>query len=249
MDEGNGHFTYVLLMTARDDLDTMQQAFSEGVDDFINKARLRDQLLARVWSAGRLASQHNALLTAKRSLERKVTELTTTDLVDSVTGLGNLQFTLARLREALQQAASRGGAACLLMVGINNLDAVKGEYDAECIDELMAGVSARIRQLVRPLDIVTHPGSNTFAVITLQDSIENCTSQSFKRVFDNLYMQSFKTSRGYIPVVTGVSISAADADTGFPEAPEAFMAHACEGLDRSFETGAVTARPYRQTDG
>ena len=167
----------------------------------------------------------------------------TTDVVDPVTGLGNLKFTLDRLSDTVKQAETRGGAACLLLVGINNLDIIVNQYDQSVLDELMSGIGAKVRQLVRPLDVVTRPESNMFAIITLQPDLNNCTSQSFRRIFDNLYMHSFKTTEGYIPVVVGVSISAADTSTGFPH-PKNFMRHAYEGLTRSFDTGIITVQPF-----
>ena len=111
----------------------------------------------------------------------------------------------------------------------------------------MSGIGAKVRQLVRPLDVVTRPESNMFAVITLQPDIHNCTSQSFKRIFDNLYMHSFKTSEGFIPVVVGVSICAADESTGLPE-PRTYMRAAYDTLTRSFETGLITVSSYRPED-
>src|SRR5690606_22247899 len=119
-----------------------------------------------------------------------------------------------------RQAESRGGAACLLMVGISNLKVIREQYDTLVVDELMSSIGAKLRQLVRPLDLVTRPEPSQFTVITLQPDIQVCTSSSFRRIFDNLYMHSFKTSEGYIPVVVGVSICAADAKTGFPTAKE-----------------------------
>jgi hypothetical protein len=113
----------------------------------------------------------------------------------------------------------------------------RDRYAARCLHP------AKVRQLVRPLDVVTRPEANMFAVITLQPDIENCTSQSFRRIFDNLYMHSFKTTEGFIPVVVGVSISAADADTGFPH-PKQFMRHAYDGLARSFDTGLITVQQF-----
>ncbi len=243
LDDSAQHFTYVLLLTARDDFDSMEQAFDLGVDDFLNKANLRSQLLPRVVAAERLASRQNELLRANRLLRRKLKEIQTADLVDPVTGLGNLKFTLERISAATRQAESRGGAACLLLVGINNLAAIRDQYDGSVVDELMSGMGARLRQLVRPLDLVTRPESSMFAVITLQPDLEVCTSSSFRRIFDNLYMHSFKTSDGYIPVVVGVSISAADASTGFPQAKQ-FMQHAYHGLTRSFDTGRISVQTY-----
>ncbi len=243
LDEETNHFTYVMLMTARDDFEALNQAFDVGVDDFMNKAHLRTQLLPRVVAADRIAIRLNQLIKSNRDLKRQVSDLQTTDLVDPVTGLGNLKFTLDRVDATLRESESRGGAACVLLVGINNLDVIENQYDQSSIDELMSGISAKIRQLVRPLDVVTRPEANIFAVTTLQPSLENCTSQSFRRIFDSLYMHSFKTAEGYIPVVVGVSISAASSATGHPRA-KAFMDFAYAGLDKSFETGIITVRAF-----
>ncbi|MEQ8859566.1 MAG: response regulator [Pseudomonadales bacterium] len=243
LDDTAQHFTYVMLLTARDDLEAMDRAFDVGVDDFLNKANLRTQLLPRVVAARRMASRQNELLRANRLLRKKLKELQTTDLVDPVTGLGNLKFTLERLADATRQAETRGGAACLLLVGISNLKVIREQFDASVVDELMSGIGAKLRQLCRPLDLVTRPEASMFAVITLQPDIAVCTSNSFRRIFDNLYMHSFKTSEGFIPVVVGVSICAADVSTGFPQAKQ-FMQQAYIGLTRSFDTGLITVHTY-----
>lgn len=245
LDGEKEHYTYVMLLTARDDFESMKQAFDEGVDDFLNKANLRGQLLPRVVAAQRIAAKHNELLHSNKLLRKKVRELQTTDLVDPVTGLGNRKFALDRIEAVIRQAETRGGAACLLNVGINNLDVIEDQYESTIVDELMSGISAKIRQLVRPLDVVTRPETNMFSVITLQPNIENCTSQSFRRIFDNLYMHSFKTSEGYIPVVVGVNICAADQRTGFPR-PKEFMQIGNDGLKKSFDTGIINVELYGQ---
>lgn len=243
MDESQDHFTYVVLLTARDDFDAMTEAFDEGVDDFLDKANLRNQLLPRVVAAQRIAARQNELLRSNRLLRKKIRELQTTDLVDPVTGLGNLKFSLERLSDLLRQAESRGHAACLLLVGINNLDVIEQQYDATVIDELTSGISAKVRGLVRPMDVVTHPEKNIFAVLMSQESMDSCTSQSFRRIFDSLYMHSFKTSEGYIPVVVGVNICAADGKTGFPN-PKGFLQYAFEGLKKSFATGIINVDQF-----
>lgn len=241
--DGPEHFSYVMLMVSRDELEPLEAAFDAGVDDFLNKAHIRDQLLPRVMAAAKIARRENELIRTQSHLQKKVKDLQTTDLVDPVTGLGNLRFTLDRLQATLKQSESRGGTACLLLVGINNLDEIKKQFEETSVNEMMSGMSAKIRGLVRPLDLVTRPEPGLFAVTTLQSSMNNCTSQSFKRIFDNLYMHSFKTNDGYIPVVVGVSIAAADDSTGFPNAKD-LMSFACDGLANSFQTGIITVKPF-----
>ena len=238
LDVSTNHYTHIMLMTARDEVSGIADALEIGVDDFISKANIRTQLSARVMAAIRAVKIHNELLHANHHLSRKIKELQTTDLVDPVTGLGNLSFTLERITATLTQTEARGGAACLLLVGLKNLQALRNQYDTDHLDELFGGIGAKLRGLVRPLDLVTRPAEHIFAATMLQPSVEHCTAHSFRRVFDNLYMHSFKTDAGFIPVVVGVSITAASEATGFPNAKD-FYECGKIGLDRSFESGAI----------
>ena len=103
LDEATNHFTYVMLMTVRDEFEALEKAFEVGVDDFMNKANLRTQLLPRVVAANRITERHNTLIKENHLLRRKVKELQTTDLLDPVTGLGNLNFTMERLTATLTE--------------------------------------------------------------------------------------------------------------------------------------------------
>jgi len=243
LDANQDHFTYTMLMMSQDETEPLEQALDLGVNDFLNKTNIRTQLLPRVLAASRTAKRENELLKSNSLLKKKVKDLQTTDLIDPVTGLGNLRFTLERLQATLKQSEARGGTACMLLIGINNLEEMKTQFEQSSIDEVMSGMNAKIRGLVRPLDVVTRPQTNLFAVITLQESMKNCTSRSFKRVFDSLYMHSFRTNEGYIPVVIGVSITGADSSTGYPSAKD-FMRYSQDGLNLSYQTGSITAQSF-----
>jgi phosphoserine phosphatase RsbU/P len=238
LDDKTDHFTYVMLLTARDDIVAMQQALEQGVDDFLTKANLRGQLLPRVFAAQRIAERQNGLIRTNRALRRKIRTMATSDVVDPVTGLGNMRFTLDRIGDLMRDVEARGGAACLLLVGINNCDLIEQQYDATVLNEVMSGFGTRLRELVRPLDMVTRPERNIFAVAMRHPTIDNCTSTSFRRVFDELYMHAFKTSSGFIPVVVGVSLCAADPGTGLPDAAS-FLRMGREALSSSYDTGLI----------
>ncbi|HET8730837.1 MAG TPA: response regulator, partial [Moraxellaceae bacterium] len=45
LDEAGNHFTYVILLTAREGVEALAEAFEQGVDDFVNKSNMQDQLL------------------------------------------------------------------------------------------------------------------------------------------------------------------------------------------------------------
>ncbi len=239
---GSRH-TFVALL-ADDATPVSQIAFKTDADDIWSAQDLaHDGGTARLLAAKRATEELNGVLTANKVLRKRVRDLQVTDLIDPVTGLGNMRFTLDRISALTRQCESRGGAACVLLTGISNLDAINEQFDQPTVNELVSGMGAKLRHLVRPLDIVTRPDPSTFAVVMPQSSLENCTSSSFRRVFDGLYMQSVKTNSGYIPVTVGVCIAAADAKTGFPEAKR-FAEFAYDGLAHSFETGAINVAVY-----
>src|SRR5690554_5811251 len=62
LDEAKNRYTYIIMLTARDGIEAMKQAFDEGVDDFINKSAMQQQLLPRIFAAERLVNNQNRLL-------------------------------------------------------------------------------------------------------------------------------------------------------------------------------------------
>ena len=103
-DEANNRYTYVLLLTAREGVDALQQAFDQGVDDFVSKSTMTEQLQHRVMAADRIIQRHNRvqadyqrMLTVNRQLKRQA-------LIDPLTGFGNRQDALRALDSTLKHA-------------------------------------------------------------------------------------------------------------------------------------------------
>ncbi|MBM4203427.1 MAG: response regulator [Gammaproteobacteria bacterium] len=246
LDEAAHRYTYTMLLTTRDDVEALEESFRSGVDDFLNKANLRTQLLPRVVAAHRIARRQNELLGANQQLRRKLRDTQTTDLVDPTTGLGNVRYTLNKLGDVLKHAETRGGSACVILVGIQNLAIVQQQFEPTVVDELMSALGSRLRQLVRPLDTVTRPEPDLFAILLTQPAPAG-RGEVFRRIFDSLYMRSFKTSRGFIPIVIGMSICSADASTGFP-GPKLLMELASKGIVPLFDSGTISSRAFDPVD-
>src|SRR5690606_27737434 len=54
-DEQDNHYTYVILLTARESVEALSEAFDRGVDDFIYKSDMTKQLIPRIFAADRMA--------------------------------------------------------------------------------------------------------------------------------------------------------------------------------------------------
>lgn len=222
LDEATNHFTYIMLLTAKEGHKALVHAFDNGVDDFINKSAMNEQLLPRIYAADRLASMQNRLLRENQLLIETNQRLKKHNIVDPLTGLGNTTYAVDRLEAALMQADSRGGAACYMVIVIDNFEKLKQEHDKAIMREIMVAIARRLRQMVRPLDFVARIGTDEFAVVTHQPDITQANGTTYRRIFDALNVKAVKTSGGFISVKAAMCMAAADSETGFPT-PERMM--------------------------
>jgi len=240
LDEANNHFTYVVLLSAHDDAGALTEAFDAGVDDFVNKSAIRTELIPRFRAAVRLTTGYNAMLNNNKALAGDVAELRHTNTQDHVTGLGNDRMTIKHIVDTLRQVERRGGASCLLTLGIKNLSDLERAYEQVVVDEVVRLTADRLRQLLRPLDTITRSSDDSmFCAIMHVAKLEDCSASSFRRVFEGLNLRSFKTAEGYIAVDIGLSITACHSDFGIPE-PEQYLELAREKLAEAYETGLIS---------
>lgn len=251
MDEAVNRYTYIIMLTARDGIDAMKHAFDEGVDDFVNKSVMQQQLLPRIFAAERLVNNQNrllretqTLLEANQALSKANQTLKELSTLDSLTGLGNKLYNSNKVRDNLRHTESRGGATCVILIRINGIAELEQKYPPRIINELIIGISRRLKGLVRPLDDVSRLTKFTFAVVTHQPDLNLCVGTSFKRILEAINHRAFQTSVGFKEVTVDMSIAAASAKTGLPDADQ-LINLAEEALKESVVTRRIHHIHYR----
>lgn len=240
LDEAGNHFTYVMLLTAREGVEALGEAFEQGVDDFVNKSNMQDQLLPRLLSAERITSLQNRLLTENQNLIEANAKLKKLSPFDSLTGLGNRDYAIRRLDETLKHVGSRGGAACYMLLTIGNFEALRKQYPPAILSQLLLAVARRLRQLVRPLDVVTRISPSQFAIVTHQPSLEHCSSDNYRRLYDGINHKAFKTAAGFLSIKMLLTISACDERALAPE-PETLMTLAQQQVGKAQEISDIVS--------
>ncbi|TWC32118.1 response regulator receiver modulated diguanylate cyclase [Pseudomonas sp. SJZ079] len=240
LDEMTDHYTYVILLTGKEGDRVMAEAFDRGVDDFISKAAMHEQLVPRVYAADRLCNTLQRLLHENHLLTENIASLEQRNLVDPLTGLGNLRYLQQKLLDSLRQVESRGGALCYLLIGLHNAGELQQKHGNNFYNELLHGVARRLQQLVRPLDVLVRLNDHHFALITLIEDLHECSPSSFKRLHDGLNLKAFKTSEGFINLKAGISLVGLDAKA-LPIDPESLIGHAAKLLPESYASERVTA--------
>ncbi|MDX1693622.1 MAG: response regulator [Ketobacteraceae bacterium] len=246
LDEASNHFTYIILLTAKEGSKALVHAFDNGVDDFVNKSGMNQQLLPRIYAADRIAAMQNRLLRENQMLVESNQKLRRNNLLDPLTGLGNRQYAIRRLRDTARHAEQRGGAACLMLITLDNYEELKQRHDKEILRQVITSLTRRIRQLVRPLDIVCRVGTEQFAVITHQPDISQCNASTYRRIYDALNMREVKTSKGYIGIKAAMVMSAADSATGFPS-PEKMFSVTNSQIAQARSSGRLVVVKWRSS--
>ncbi|MFT7688931.1 MAG: sigma-B regulation protein RsbU (phosphoserine phosphatase), partial [Candidatus Azotimanducaceae bacterium] len=105
-------------------------------------------------------------------------------------------------------------------------------------DELIVSVSEKLQHLIRPMDIVTYYGPGKFALVLLQPSIEHCTAECYKRIFDGVRLKSYKTAAGFLPANIAMSLCASHAENGPPN-PQLLIESAQKHSELAYQSNAI----------
>ena len=244
MDEFLDHYTCILLLSGEEQADALGRALTEGVDDFVSKSALRSDLLPRVLAACRTTRYNNELLARNRNLREQLAALERRNLIDPHTGLGNGRFAERTLTDLLRQAASRGGAAGAVLVGVVNYAELVATLEPEEAREAVGTVARRLEHLVRPLDVVTRLAPDVFAVLVHQPSVAHCTAHCFRRLLELLDGQVLGPEHRRQRLAVAMSACAAHGPDGIPGTGE-FLAWAQARLRDAVRRGAPTEGIWR----
>lgn len=238
IDEETNHFTYVILLTAKEGTESLTEAFDHGVDDFINKSHDNSELLARIRGAGRISILQNHLLTANERLLEMSHERERSEWFDPLTGLPKRQFLDYQLDRLLRHIESRGGGGCLAMARVNQLDTIRAEHGENIARQVIKATATRLQQSVRPLDWVCRVDENRFALLMQQAEAGACHPGSFRRIHQVLNLRAYKTDHGFLNVGAAVSLLELPNKRGVADA-DALLERCGEGLDVSESSSSV----------
>jgi len=141
----------VLMITALEDSQSIQRAFTAGASDYIPKPlnlEVVNQRVRRVVEANRA--------------ERRVRHLAYND---TLTGLPNRTFFTDRLNRAIERAERYGRSLAVLFLDLDRFKFVNDTLGHEIGDRLLKVAAERIKSCVRSSDCVARLGGDEFTVL------------------------------------------------------------------------------------
>jgi len=151
-------YSYIILLTGKDDKKDMLEAMQAGADDYLVKPFDQLELKARLQVGKRIVSLHEELVSARESMRYAATR-------DSLTGLLNRGETLDFLHRESERSRRSGKPLSVILSDVDHFKKVNDTLGHLFGDEALKEVARRLRSKLRPYDGVGRYGGEEFLVI------------------------------------------------------------------------------------
>ena len=148
-------YSYILLLTARDDMQDVVQGLDSGADDYLTKPFDPEELRARLRTGRRLLALLGSLLSARDALRYQA-------VVDPLTGLWSRAAALDGLRREIARDARRRAPLAVILADLDGFERVNHTYGYLAGDAVLREAARRLRSAVRAYDIVGRYESEKF---------------------------------------------------------------------------------------
>jgi len=142
----------VVVLTGHDDTSLALEAVSAGADDYLVKRHVAGDAIVRA---------------LRYAIERSRTrsQLVHQALHDVLTGLPNRALFVDRLEQALARSERTDGLVAVIFLDLDRFKTINDSLGHEAGDRVLVDVAARLREVVRPSDILAHFGGDEYTVL------------------------------------------------------------------------------------
>ncbi|WP_263771233.1 diguanylate cyclase [Propionivibrio soli] len=154
-----------MLMISGDNEEALERAKSHGASDFVSRTATAAELLARVESLLKLAQAQNQL---KENLEQNVQ--------NPETGLFTRKYIELQAAQAMSHAARHGSEVSAIVMGFDNVGALREEHGAEVIQTLQKRFISILQGKIRKEDSLGHYAGSQLVAISPGTPYPACES-------------------------------------------------------------------------
>lgn len=216
------HYVYLVLLTVRSGLDDLVSGLESGADDFLKKPINKDELLARLRSAGRVLELEQQLSVLARC--------------DSLTGLPSRRTFFEFLNREWSRSRRYHFPLTCVMVDIDFFKRINDLYGHAAGDEVIRRVGQCLSEGCRNSDVLSRYGGEEFCLLLPETNEDNAAIWA-NRVRQRLSQLVIEHDGRQLQITASFGISQRMDDTTSPEqlidmADQALLVAKRSGRDR-----------------
>jgi two-component system, cell cycle response regulator len=172
-DRGSKDYIPVLLLTAREDVESVVKGLESGADDYITKPFNEMEFIARVKVMLRLKQLQEDLILANRKLERL-------SIIDGLTGICNHRYFQEKLDEILVSSIEKKKDFTLVLLDLDYFKVVNDTHGHQAGDRVLKKVSEVMQNNITPQDVLARYGGEEFVIIFPESTVEKTMEITMK---------------------------------------------------------------------
>ncbi len=220
-------YTYILLLTARNQKEDLIEGMESGADDYITKPFDAQELKVRLRAGRRILDLQAELVAAREALREQATR-------DPLTCLWNRYSILDILHREVDRAEREGSTVAVVMADLDHFKQVNDTWGHLAGDAVLREAAHRMGSSVRSYDAVGRYGGEEFLIV-----LPNATTQSAMHLAERLRAvvnaEPMHITEGV--VCSSVSLGVTSTAPGLHATPEALIRTADEALYRAKANG------------
>ena len=217
----------ILLVAESEEKARILRGLELGANDYLTRPIEGNELVARVRTQIR---RHRYAERLRQTMQNAI-ELAG---VDALTGLHNRRYFETQFAALMDRASDKGRSLSLLILDIDHFKAVNDTFGHDAGDAVLRGFAARVKRVVRTVDLVCRLGGEEFVVV-MPDTPADIATLVAERLRASIAASPFALEQGTraIPVTTSIGL----AERGQEKSPDALVRAADRALYDSKRAG------------
>jgi two-component system cell cycle response regulator len=189
-------YTYILLLTTRDQKQDIVEGMSAGADDYLAKPFDPRELEVRLLAGQRILDLHAAL-------RAQATH-------DSLTGLQNRAAILDLLQRELFRAKREGSPVGIIMGDLDHFKQINDTYGHPTGDVVLREAARRLVSAFREYDCVGRIGGEEFLIVLPGCDLRSLATRA-EALRERVCGAPIETPKGPVPITISLGIAASEA--------------------------------------
>jgi diguanylate cyclase (GGDEF)-like protein len=196
-------YTYVILITAKDDPESMLVGLEAGADDFLAKPVAPEELRARLRAGQRIVELQERLIAAREEQRRHADR-------DGLTGVSSRRRVLAALDLSLSERSAGGTELALAMIDMDDFKPINDGHGHQVGDRVLRTVCERVQRILRRTDVFGRYGGDEFLVV-LPETSRREALEIARRMCEALASQPIECEGVELRVTASVGVATAES--------------------------------------